>query len=62
MSDPTEGTQRLAAYKRSYVDLFGKMPEVPGKRFDDLAELSPEFVASFENLRAIGFYSDVFDV
>lgn len=52
----------LAAYRQTYLDLFGAMPEVPGRRFDELSNVSPEFVEAFERLRAVGFYSDVFDV
>lgn len=62
MTDEAELSRRLQNYRQSYVELFGEMPEVPGKRFDALAEISPEFVDAFERLRAVGFYSDVFDV
>ena len=62
MPDPTDSNPTLDDYKASYFELFGEMPEVPGKRFDDIAEISPDFVDAFERLRAVGFYSDVFDV
>lgn len=62
MSAPANENPTLDDYRSSYLELFGEMPEVPGKRFDDLAEISPDFVAAFERLRAVGFYSDVFDV
>ncbi len=58
--------ESLATYRRTYVDLFGEMPdwpaEVPRRRFDEFGDISPEFVEAFERLRAVGFYSDVFDV
>jgi len=62
MTDSTDLSPTLDDYKASYVELFGEVPEVPGKRFDDLAEISPDFVHAFERLRAVGFDSDVFDV
>lgn len=62
MSDSAKMNPSLEDYASSYIELFGEMPEVPGKRFDDLAEISPDFVEAFERLRAVGFYSDVFDV
>ena len=62
MATPEHLSEPLAAYYDSYFSLFGEMPAVPSKRFGDLATVSPEFVAAFENLRAVGFASDVFDV
>lgn len=62
MSDSSNAKPTLDDYRASYVELFGEMPEVPGKRFDDLAEISSDFVDAFERLRAVGFYSDVFDI
>ncbi len=62
MPDSPDEPPTLDDYAASYLELFGEMPEVPGKRFEDLAEISPDFVAAFERLRAVGFYSDVFDV
>ena len=61
MPDSVDRRPTLDDYKASYLELFGEMPEVPGKRFEDLAEISPDFVEAFERLRAVGFYSEVFD-
>ena len=62
MDSADDPSDILREYEQSYSDLFGEMPDVPGKRFGDLAEINPEFVEAFERLRAVGFYSEVFDV
>lgn len=61
MADSADSNDALDGYRNSYVELFGELPEVPGRRFEDLAEISPDFVEAYERLRAVGFYSDVFD-
>ena len=54
--------QDLAAFRDSYINLFGSMPPLPGAKFDSIAEIDPESLRLAEQQRAHAFYSDVFDV
>lgn len=51
----------LAAFRDSYVKLFGSMPPLPGAKFDSIAQIDPESLRLAELQRAHAFYSDVFD-
>lgn len=52
----------LAAFRDSYVKLFGSLPPLPAARFEFSGKINPEFLRRAEALRAHAFYSDVFDV
>ncbi len=52
----------LAAFRDSYIELFGLMPPLPGAKFESIAEIEPESLRLTEQQRAHAFYSDVFDV
>lgn len=52
----------LAAFRDSYVELFGMLPTLPAARFAFTGEVNPEFLRLAERLRAHAFYSDVFDL
>lgn len=51
----------LAAFRDSYVDLFGTMPPLPEAKFDSIAQIDPESLRLAEQQRAHAFYSDVLD-
>jgi 4-carboxymuconolactone decarboxylase len=52
----------LAKFSDTYVELFGHLPTLPAARFEFSGEVNPEFLRIVEQLRALAFYSDVFDV
>jgi hypothetical protein len=52
----------LAAFRDSYVALFGSLPALPAARFAVSGEVDPEALRLLERLRAHAFHSDVFDV
>jgi 4-carboxymuconolactone decarboxylase len=52
----------LAAFRDSYVGLFGELPALPAARFALSGEVDPQALRLLEQLRAHAFYSDVFDV
>jgi hypothetical protein len=61
-TDRDELPADLAAFRDSYVKLFGSLPPLPAARFEFSSEVNPEFLRHSEKLRAHAFYSDVFDV
>jgi alkylhydroperoxidase/carboxymuconolactone decarboxylase family protein YurZ len=52
----------LKAFRDSYVELFGSLPQLPAARFAFSGEVDPQALRLVEALRAHAFYSDVFDV
>ena len=62
MSAKDDPPADLAAFRDSYVKLFGSLPPLPAARFDFSGKINPEFLRRAEALRAHAFYSDVFDV
>jgi hypothetical protein len=53
--------QDLAAFRDSYVALFGTLPALPAARFGFSGEVDPEALRLLEQLRQHAFYSEVFD-
>jgi len=51
----------LAAFRETYIAMFGVWPALPAARFDFSSDVNPEFLRISETLRAHAFYSDVFD-
>jgi hypothetical protein len=62
MTDKKSLADDLAAFRDSYVALFGSLPALPAARFDLSGEVDPQALRLLEQLRAHAFYSDVFDV
>ena len=62
MSAKEDPPTDLAAFRDSYVKLFGSLPPLPAARFEFSGKINPEFLRRAEALRAHAFYSDVFDV
>jgi len=62
MSAKDDPPADLAAFRESYVTLFGSLPPLPASRFEFSGKINPEFLRRAEALRAHAFYSDVFDV
>ncbi len=62
MSETDDTPSDLAAFRDSYVKLFGSLPPLPAARFEFSGKINPEFLRRAEALRAHAFYSDVFDV
>ena len=61
-ADPSvPASERLAAYRDSYVDMFGTLPPLPAGKFAYLSEADPEFLLAVEELRARAFLNDTFD-
>src|SRR6195256_6296104 len=59
---PQDLPKDLAAFRDSYVELFGALPALPAARFALSGEVDLEALRLVERLRAHAFYSDVFDV
>ena len=62
MTDKDDLPDDLAAFRDSYVELFGALPALPAARFALSGEVDPEALRCIERLRAHAFYSDVLDV
>ena len=58
---PQDLPDDLAAFRDSYVALFGTLPALPAARFEFSGETDPQALRLLEQLRAHAFYSDVFD-
>src|SRR3977135_1417887 len=58
---PQDLPDDLAAFRDSYVALFGTLPALPAARFEFSGEIDPQALRLLEQLRAHAFYSDVFD-
>ncbi len=61
MNSTNELPPDLAAFRDSYVELFGSVPPLPAAKFDSIAQIDPESLRLTEQQRAHAFYSDVFD-
>jgi 4-carboxymuconolactone decarboxylase len=61
MTDKKELPDDLAAFRDSYVALFGALPALPSARFEFSGETDPQALRLIEQLRAHAFHSDVFD-
>lgn len=59
---PQDLPKDLAAFRDSYVALFGALPALPAARFEFSGETDPQALRLLEQLRAHAFYSDVFDI
>ncbi|HEX4554898.1 MAG TPA: hypothetical protein VH249_12975 [Xanthobacteraceae bacterium] len=59
--DPPQDLKDLAAFRDSYVALFGTLPALPAARFAFSGETDPQALLLLERLRAHAFHSDVFD-
>ena len=62
MTDKKELPDDLAAFRDSYVALFGALPALPSARFEFSGETDPQALRLIEQLRAHAFHSDVFDI
>lgn len=63
MSEKKEDlTAELAAFRDSYVEMFGLLPALPAARFEFSGAVNPAFLHKTEALRAEAFYSDVLDM
>ena len=62
MNSNNELPPDLAAFRNSYIELFGSVPPLPAAKFDSIAQIDPESLRFAEIQRAHAFYSDVFDV
>ncbi len=62
MNSTNELSSDLAAFRDSYVQLFGSVPPLPAAKFDSIAQIDPESLRLAELQRAHAFYSDVFDI
>jgi hypothetical protein len=62
MTDKKELPDDLAAFRDSYVALFGALPALPAARFEFSGETDPQALRLIEQLRAHAFHSDVFDI
>src|SRR3982075_1738221 len=58
---PQDLPKDLAAFRDSYVALFGALPALPAARFEFSGETDPQALRLIEQLRAHAFHSDVFD-
>jgi len=61
MNSTNELPPNLAAFRDSYIELFGSVPSLPAAKFDSIAQIDPESLRLAELQRAHAFYSDVFD-
>lgn len=52
----------LAAFRDSYVKLFGMMPPLPDAKFNSTAQIDSEALRLAEQQRAHAFYNDVFEM
>jgi hypothetical protein len=59
---PQDLPKDLAAFRDSYVALFGALPALPSARFEFSGETDPQALRLIEQLRAHAFHSDVFDI
>lgn len=57
--DSTKPTDQ-ASYKKRYVEMFGKLPPLPGKRISYLAKAAPELLAHGEAARRHAFADNAF--
>src|ERR1700681_263209 len=62
MTDKKELPDDLAAFRDSYVALFGALPALPSARFEFSGETDPQALRLIEQLRAHVFYSHVVDI
>ena len=51
----------LAAFRQTYIDMFGQMPPTAGGKYELSAEIDPEALRLMESMRAHAFAPGVFD-